>query len=492
MNHNESIKFPDVDNSSPSTAGQNPGNGIQESDVPPSIPRSSGIKPNSQENLETSTWNALTNLQIGLQQGITEAREKSELVIAEAREKSEQIAEQVNKQAQFLKNLTVLFAIFFTYLQVRQIYVGNAGSQQASKFSAWEMVQNVQEVETSAGLAIALKTLVRTCEPLSGLNLSQKYLPEINLVFPKANPTEQIISQIGDKVFQVQNQTNCNGDQDERSLDLRGINFADAMLQEAVFTNTNLQGAIFQSANLQGARFGGDSLDLQGVNFQRANLIGAKFCEQPEEHNQRKLRCDELEKKNKANPSKANFSKANLRGADLRGTDLSHTYLLNEARFGNTLYTEATEFPKGFDPESYGLLRIGPESDLSDANLSHTNLSDADLRSANLNGANLTGANLSGADLSNANLSGADLSSTDLSTARFEQTLYTSETLFPEGFLPEDHDLLLIAPDSVLENADLRGANLEGADLVRVNFRGADSPDGRQSPKRSQPSTKQD
>ncbi|NEQ96785.1 MAG: hypothetical protein F6K30_08680 [Cyanothece sp. SIO2G6] len=504
MNNNESIKVPDIDNPIPSTADQNPGNGIQESDatqtsgngiqgsdVPPSIARSSGINSNSQENLETSTWNALTNLQIGLQQGIAEAREKSESVIAEAREKSERIAEQVNRQAQFLKNLTVLFAVFFTYLQVRQIYVGNAGSQQASKFSAWEMVQNVQEVETSAGLAIALKTLVSTCEPLSGLNLSQKYLPEINLVFPKSNPTEQIISQIGDKVFQVQNQTNCNGDQDKRSLDLRGINFADAMLQEAVFINTNLTGAIFQSANLQGARFGGDSLDLQGVNFQRANLIDAKFCEQPEERNERELRCDELKKKNKANPSKANLSKANLRGADLRGADLSHTYLLNEARFGNTLYTEDTAFPKGFDPESYGLLRIGPESNLSSANLSNVDLSDTDLSAANLKGANLTGANLSGANLSNANLSGADLSSTDLSTTRFEQTLYTSETQFPDGFLPENHDLLPIAPDSVLGEVDLIGANLEGADLARVNYSGPHSPDRRQSRKGSQPSTKQ-
>ena len=68
---------------------------------------------------------------------------------------------------------------------------------------------------------------------------------------------------------------------------------------------------------------------------------------------------------------------------------------------------------------------VGPEADLSNANLSGVNLSNANLSgvklsgsilsNANLEGVNLNGANLSLANLDNANLRGSDLSQTNLS-----------------------------------------------------------------------------
>jgi len=250
------------------------------------------------EELELDNRKMLASIQQYLQRGISEAREKSEVV-----------AKQVNKQAKVFKNLTVIFALFFTYLQVRQIYVGNASSQQASKFSAWEMVQNVQGIDTSAGLAIALTTLTKSCEPLSGLNLKEKYLPELEIAFPQQDPTAGLLARIGENLFRVPSQSNCKkktrvGDLPQH-LDLRGIHFEQANLQKASFSNTDLTGAVFQDAKLQEARFrstSGALLPLAATNFQRATLTDVDFGQ--------------------ADLSQANFSGADLEGAVLKNANI--------------------------------------------------------------------------------------------------------------------------------------------------------------------------
>ena len=78
----------------------------------------------------------------------------------------------------------------------------------------------------------------------------------------------------------------------------------------------------------------------------------------------------------------ADLSRANLFGANLSGADLSRADLFL--------------------------------AKLTNANLSRANLTDARLNLANLSGADLSGANLSGADLRGANLSGANLSDANL------------------------------------------------------------------------------
>ena len=100
-----------------------------------------------------------------------------------------------------------------------------------------------------------------------------------------------------------------------------------------------------------------------------------------------------------------------------------------------------------------GTYTIGPEANLSGANLSGADLRDARLSGADLSFAILSGADLSGADLSAANLSAADLSAADLSDANLNRAAF----LFAS-----------------LDGVDLSWANLIGANLIWANLSGAD------------------
>ena len=88
----------------------------------------------------------------------------------------------------------------------------------------------------------------------------------------------------------------------------------------------------------------------------------------------------------------ANLTGADLNDADLNGADLTGATLTNVKSGGIT----ATGTPPTL-PTDWKLINgylIGPDADLTGANLN-----DADLTNANLNGANLNGADLTGASL---------------------------------------------------------------------------------------------
>lgn len=382
----------------------------------PPPPGSPPHPPESSLDLNQVDPETLDTLQQYLQRGLSEVRERSEI-----------LAKQVNKQANFLKSLSVVFAIFFTYLQARQIYVDNAAGQRDSKFVAWSMVQQLTEAETSAGLAIALQTLVGTCEPLSGINLSNKYLPSMEF-----SPTAQGVSNralwwIGSLLFGVPKQQDCT-DRDNK-IDMRGTNFSGTQLQQANFIDVNLTGAQFQDANLTGATFGGTQLQLEATNFQRATLTGASLSGGLGGANFSQANLQEVTFSPDANLAGANLQGVNLQraklngahltGADLRGADL-RTVNLAGIRLDGALYTATTRFPDGFDPTQAGLLNIGAQSDLANANLHGYNLAGADLGEANLRGADLSGADLTGADLRGADLTGAILTGANLAEANLQ------------------------------------------------------------------------
>ena len=94
------------------------------------------------------------------------------------------------------------------------------------------------------------------------------------------------------------------------------------------------------------------------------------------------------------------------------------------------------------------------DADLSDMLLSNCNLSNSFLRNVNVSGADLSETDLSGATLWGANLSGARLVSANLSRSRLDYANFSEHT--------------------VLENANLSGANLEGVCLSDANLSGAD------------------
>ena len=87
-------------------------------------------------------------------------------------------------------------------------------------------------------------------------------------------------------------------------------------------------------------------------------------------------------------------------------------------------------------------------ADLGSADLRYADLRSADLRSANLRCADLRCANLGSADLRSANLGSANLRSANLRYAnlRYADLRYAEAnqlTLWPEGFVPSDHGVII-------------------------------------------------
>ena len=88
-------------------------------------------------------------------------------------------------------------------------------------------------------------------------------------------------------------------------------------------------------------------------------------------------------------------------------------------------------------------------AELKNAKLLKVNFECVILRKANLNSADLEGALLKGADLSGATLVSACLKSVNMKSAivdgaNFADAMYNRATIFPEGFVPGEHGMILI------------------------------------------------
>ena len=191
--------------------------------------------------------------------------------------------------------------------------------------------------------------------------------------------------------------------------------------------------------------------DLSGVNLARARLQGAYL-------------------------EGAILDGANLFRADLNGAVLSYVKL--DCIEGVEGYLQCADLAKAW---------------LNGANMVLANLQGANLANAELDGALANGANFRGADLSGAHLRNAKLQSL-LSLGRKKGCLYKNCSIDPKSSILDDADLsgadlrgadisgaflrntnlqdaLLIETD--LSHADLRGADLSGASLRRAKLRGA-------------------
>ncbi len=123
--------------------------------------------------------------------------------------------------------------------------------------------------------------------------------------------------------------------------------------------------------------------------------------------------------------------------------------------------------------------------------LNRANLSNANLSGANLNRANLINTDLINVDLSRANLSGANLSSIksgidtffgfnlfgnnigNFKKANFKNAIYDQATKFSDKFDPTKEQMLFVAPESNLSNADLSNFYFELADFQGINLTNA-------------------
>ena len=133
-----------------------------------------------------------------------------------------------------------------------------------------------------------------------------------------------------------------------------------------------------------------------------------------------------------------NFSNAKLSYADLRRAFMIGANLRHARLFGANLRTA--------DLTSANLF----EAQLTYADLFHADLDDADLQNAILHNANLSYAQLNNANLSGADLRGANLKKAIIENTVFDGARYSNSTnyvtIFPDGFNPEEHGMVLDNP----------------------------------------------
>ena len=195
-------------------------------------------------------------------------------------------------------------------------------------------------------------------------------------------------------------------------LNLSGVDFRVAYLEEVQFEKSQLDGV-----NLQNA-------DLWGAELQDANLIGANLQDA---------------KLGGANLQDAKLDRANLQNADLVGAKLQG------AKLGR--------------------------ADLQDAKLIIANLQNADLLRANLQGAKLDEADLRGAKLDGSNLQNADLVGANLQGVRLDVADLQGAKL--DGADLRDAKLIIAnLQNADLLGVNLQGARLDGANLQNSDLRG--------------------
>jgi hypothetical protein len=109
-----------------------------------------------------------------------------------------------------------------------------------------------------------------------------------------------------------------------------GADLHTAVLIYARLPRANLYGANLQGANLRGAHL--YQANLTSSRLMRADLSGADL-------------------------RRANLWLANLSGADLRRANAS-TACFNYARLAGSRYNAQTRWPKGFNPQRYGAVKV--------------------------------------------------------------------------------------------------------------------------------------
>lgn len=142
----------------------------------------------------------------------------------------------------------------------------------------------------------------------------------------------------------------------------------------------------------------------------------------------------------------ADLSNAFLFGADLQGSDLTATKLLGACLEAADLSNCKMEYCEL--QESYLSGANLQKADLADANLENADLSNANLMCTVLWFANLNRANLNRANLRLAELIGANLGEATMDRASLERAIYTTETIWPEGFNPKLAGAILVEWDS--------------------------------------------
>jgi uncharacterized protein YjbI with pentapeptide repeats len=262
---------------------------------------------------------------------------------------------------------------------------------------------------------------------LSSANLSNADLAQANLTgadLTDANLTSATITDayLNSANLSAANLTSANlQESEETDADIAYATLTNADLGGTTMPAVNLTSAILTDANLTGSDVADATLtntDLTGTTL-TAVLSGGIVGTPSSLPSDWTLASGYLigpgANLSDANLSDVDLTNSDLVGANLTGADVVDATLTNAGLSGATLTSVSSGGIVG-TPSSLPLhwmlasgYLIGPEANLSDADLSGVNLTNSDLSFANLTGANLSAANLTDAYLNSANLTDADL-----------------------------------------------------------------------------------
>ena len=241
-----------------------------------------------------------------------------------------------------------------------------------------------------------------------------KETPELTLNdFARAKAAEKgVVLKLGSKVvadFSTQIEDTPNAEYAGKAVDLSGLDFRTANLQESCFAGANLSGCDFSGANLSKATF--ESADMSGATFQRVNATDANF-----------FYC---------NMQDAKMMNPDFRRAFMNGSDASRANI-HEGNF------------------DYANIKHGKWDDIK---VQQSTFNYADLEGISLAGAQLREVTMKHALLDRAIMTNAELLKCDLTAAMMVNVKATK----------------LKIKDSILKDVDARGINLEEAEIDRLS-----------------------
>ncbi|MDZ8260712.1 pentapeptide repeat-containing protein [Nostoc sp. ChiQUE01b] len=254
----------------------------------------------------------------------------------------------------------------------------------------------------------------------------------------------------------------------------------------SVYSGKKIQGVDLSSTQLGQSGTSGssffnlvlDNLDLSGVKFKSANLNQASFKSTRfrgvGEDGRWDTYDDVIADLSQAQLQQANLTDANLSRVLMNRIDLSRA-TLNRANLSNArLYDAKLNSTQlvGADLRNAVLEKASlTGADLGDAKLNEANLYAARLGRATAIGTQLSFANLTNTDWQGADLSGAYLDRANLSNANLSATRLTGAVLRSAQM-----------ENVNLQNADLSLADLRGANVAGADFKGAILAPSKQDP----------
>ena len=237
----------------------------------------------------------------------------------------------------WLSLIGILFTLSLQLIEIRE----------REEYFGWAMLSLSQGKEANGGRILALENLKLFESKLTGLNIENAVLPNI---------------------------------------DLSGTNLLQANFQNATLIEANLSNSQLVYANLQQTFL--EKANLQGADLELANLKDAQLYQ--------------------ANLSGANLYRANFNGANLSRANLQDAKNIEQANFTGAIYDINTKFPPKFDPVAHGAILIIPNANLERVNFHSANLAQVDLSGANLTRTNLSQAILIDTNLANSNIQGTN------------------------------------------------------------------------------------